>query len=283
MYPENLVQVLYAFGVTPDDLHNKLSYANGVMMVITGNTQDGTGDGTQIITQDLQSGMDSLGITTGDLAQFLITLDDNLKALSMSSQGQIGGEVTNLWRLFYFTLFLEYIRFHAINNKYRTPQQVMENLHGRLKLRQADITPEQTAQTVGQLVSFQVFDRSMYALTVLNPAGVEGVHICPWVFIYNDQGSNRMFLSKQDMLDYDDKYGKGVERFVKGMFSKKNLPFTLILGGGVAGLAVVSGVLLKKRHTKKVDEQKKILAEIESEAESQYDTEEEILNDNVGE
>lgn len=281
MIPENLFQVLASFGVTPEDLHNKMSYANGVMMVITGNTQDATGDGTRVITQDLQSGMDSLGITTGDLAQFLITMDDNLKALSMSAQGQIPMEATHLWRLFYFTMFVEYIKFHAINNKYRTPEQIMVNLQGRLKLRTPEITPEQTAQLVGQLISFQVFDRGMYGLTIQNPAGVEAVHICPWVFVYNDKGSNRLFMSKQDMLDYNEKFGSGVNKFMKDMFSKKNLPFTLILGGGIAGIAIVSGVLLKKRHTKKVEEEKKILNEIESEAESQYDTEEDILNDNV--
>jgi len=246
--PQALMSALQSTGFA-ELIISSMPYSNGVIAVITGEVPN---DGT-VITQELSQGMENTGTTIDTLNRFLLSLDDNLVALHTANP-HIDPYHYDMYELVYFTAFLEYLKSFAVNNDYQPPDYISQ------KLQALGIDP-------GTFLSLQPISKNMYGMTLLNPPGVPNPHLCPWVFVYNENGKTHIFLDRDEMLQYDKQHGKGILKTVKKAFDRENILYTGIATVSVIGIAIGTGIFIKKRKDKKKEELQKMRNEIESEVE----------------
>jgi len=248
MIPDNIGKALQALGYS--DVDGKIAYSGGVIKVLQGQFDDKHND---VITQDLQLGMENLGVTLDDLARFLFQLDDNLKVMSTVKQ-QLPVGAMDFWRQMYMGFLLEYIRFFAFKNAYVGPDELRQILKQRINSVYPSLTPEQVNGLIDGFLTVRVMGNGQYAMAVRNPEGLVEPAICPSVFIYNDHGKTRLFMTPDAIQNYvASNEVKVMEKF-KTLFSLDNLPYT---AGGIACIAAlgVGGFLLHRRNQKKKKEQ----------------------------
>ena len=227
-----------------------MPYTNGVIAVLSGQVQN---DGN-IITQDLQSGMSNLGMTTDDLTRFLFRLDDNLKSAGVAEPA-FNQSAQEYYRTFYFTLFLEYVKLFSNQNKFATPADItaIAGQHG---------VP---ADELDGFLTIQAPDSKkadrMYSMSVKNPEGIRS-QLCPWLYVYNDATQTRVFLTTDEMVQYDRKFGK------KSLVDilKKNIHITGIVAIALVAITVAGVIIVKRHRKKKKEEEEATLSQLLSEA-----------------
>ena len=246
--PHNLLAPLQAirYDVT---IVEGMPYANGIIMLLLGQT---TNDGN-IITQELQMALSNTGLTVDDMTRFMLNMEDNLKALKASNPA-IAEQTIDNFRVLYYTFFIEYLKLYSMTDKFYSLQDIKQSLQNH------DVNPA----LMENFVNTQEFSPKMYAFSVKNPAGIQQPQLCPWVFVYNDGGKTRIFMTKEDMVQYDTKFGH--KNFLDKAFKKENWYITGIGLGLLVAVGIAISIFAKKKHNKKVDEEKSVIAQIEAEA-----------------
>lgn len=228
-----------------DVIMQGMPYAQGIMATLSGQVRN---DG-DIITQDIQQAMENTGMTIDELTRFLFTLEDNITGL-VAANPSISQPMEDLLRGLYFTMFIEYLKTFAVTGKYCPPEAI-----------------NQVFQRMGAdpvtCINIRMLGKNMYAMSAKNPPGISQPQLSPWLFIYNDAGNARLFLSKEEMTQYDKKYGKGLKKMLSKAFSKENLPMTAIGIASIVGIAIAIGIFAKKKKNRMDDEEKDIISEIE--------------------
>ena len=248
LIPHNLLAPLQAiqYDIT---IVEGMPYANGIIMLLLGQT---TNEGN-IITQELQMALSNTSMTVDDMTRFMLNLEDNLKGL-MASNPAISEQTIDNFRVLYYTFFIEYLKLYSMNDKFYSLNDIKQSLQSH------SVNPE----LIQNFVNTQEFSPKMYAMSVKNPAGITQPQLCPWVFVYNDSGKTRMFMDKEEMLQYDKKYGH--KSFLEKAFKKEHWQVTAIGAGILAAVSIAIGVFAKKKHTKNVEAEKSVIAQIEAEA-----------------
>lgn len=245
MIPNNLVPALQASGYDIT-VQESFPYSQGVISVLMGDVQN---DGN-IITQDIQMAMANTGLAYDDLARYLMKLDDNIRAVTVADPS-IAQNVQDFHRCLYFTFFIEYLKLFAMADRYVPP----DDIYG---IAQSKGVPPDLLNT---FLNIQVFNKNMYALSVKNPPGIQG-QISPWIYVYNDGGKTKLFLSKDEMDQFNKKFGK---LDMIGTL-KKNAHMT---GIGILlsiAIVVVIGIVVKKKKDKIRKMEEDVLRQMESEA-----------------
>lgn len=223
-------------------VEQNMPYADGVIGVLLGNVQN---DGN-IITQDLNTAMTNVGFVTDDLTRFLVRLDDNIKAASVADPS-VDQTSQAFFRALYFTYFLEYLRLYSVTDKFVPPEGIYQLAQSKGVAKDA----------LDKFLNLQVVSKNMYSISVKDPAGVR-FQLCPWLYVYNNGGKVRLFLTKEEMEQYDRKFGK------------MNLPALLRKNLHIAGIGVLAmiaigiGVIIlgKRKSNKKKKLEEEVMAEL---------------------
>lgn len=248
--PPNILMPLRASGLEMSVIDN-IPYSNGIIMILLGKAEN---DGN-VITQNLEMAMKNTGFTIDDITRYLFSMEDNLRAV-MGANPAITEPIKDFYRTVYFTLFIEYLKSFSFSDKYRSPNELLALAASRGVNR----------EMFEQAVNMKIFNNNMYALSLKNPPNVQP-QISPWIFVYNNGGSARLFLTEDEMVQYDKKFGKGFTKSLKKMFDKDHIHLTGVALLSIAGIGVAAGIFLKKRSDKSKEKEKEVLSQLESEVE----------------
>jgi hypothetical protein len=248
--PSNIMTPLEVSGLASVVLEG-IPYANGVMTVLMGKAEN---DGN-IITQNMEMAMKNTGLTIDDLTRYLFSLEDNLRGLAGANPA-ITEPVRDFYRTVYFAMFMEYLKIFSIDNKYYPPQYIMQIA------RRMNVTDDMFANAV----NVKAFNDNMYALSLKNPGNITQPQISPWIFVYNDDGNTHLFLTEDEMAQYDKKYGKGLSRSLRKLFDRDHIKTTGVAIAAMLGIGIVGTIFIKKHRDRKREEEKETISQIEADA-----------------
>lgn len=241
--PPNLAVALQTSGLESVIIQN-MPYAGGVAGVLEGIMQD---DGT-IITTELQNAMSNTGLDLDSLKSFLRMLNDNL-TMSVTSNPAIK-HLAPFYMSLYFTFFLEYLKHFAMSPKFIRPDEFLATIKQKMPI-----------ETFMQAASMMIYNKNSYAISAKNPPGIANP-ISPWVYVYNDAGKTRLFLSKDEMEQYEKKYGKSLKNMLGKFLDRDNFQYTAIVAVSVIALMVAVGIFLKKKRDKNKEEEESVISEL---------------------